>query len=217
MIVIKELVYSVQLKAFENNNPNFLPITDKNKVYVGGDQNWYPKKFSRANGCSPVAAANITSYLASQDKSYERLYPYPSLDKRDFLLHMEDAYKHFRPGILGEISLTGWARKMESFSSKKGVNLKKVEHEKPISLENTRNYLKRGLASNCPVATLNLDILDYKNNFGWHWMVITDYSEDSKGDAWIGVSSWGKRYILNYEKYFKTMRRLLKGGMVYFK
>ncbi|SMB86800.1 hypothetical protein SAMN00017405_1193 [Desulfonispora thiosulfatigenes DSM 11270] len=201
----------------ENHN-SFLPITHEGKVYFGGNQNWYLEKCRRSNGCGPVAAANITCYLARKDSErYGALYPYPSLEKKYFLAHMNNMYTYFRPSIFGEISLNGWTKKMENYAKERGVNFKRVAYEKPFTLEKNLIYLKEGLESDCPVATLNLDVIDRKNEFGWHWMIITEYYEDIEGNSWIGVSSWGKKYIINYQKHFKAMNRLLGGGLIYFK
>ena len=63
--------------TIENNYGMFVPVEYSSGNYsYGGDQGWYSTSTKRERGCGPVAAANITNYLAKIKNSskYGNLY-----------------------------------------------------------------------------------------------------------------------------------------------
>ncbi|WP_127532995.1 hypothetical protein [Paenibacillus kobensis] len=206
----------------ERNYSQFVPVEYKTGVYsYGGDQGWYAKSSQQDNGCGPVAAANITNYMATVTNStkYGKMYTGSTLSYSNFLAHMNTMYTKIDPGWLGELSIWDFADKVESYAKDKGVTLKRVTSSASFTLDNTANYIKAGLNSNVPVGTLNLSMFsDYE--YEWHWMTITKYYRDVNDNRWIAVSTWGRRESINYQTHFDAMKAFegIVGapGLIYF-
>ncbi|WP_245700209.1 hypothetical protein [Paenibacillus glacialis] len=131
---------------------------------------------------------------------------------------MNTLYDYVSPGLLGEISVSGFASAVEKYAADKKVKLSRVLDNSSFTLDNTANYVKAGLTINSPVATLNLSKWsDY--NYEWHWMTITKYYRDSTDSRWIAVSTWGERRSINYRTHFDAIvgNKSLGGGFMYFK
>jgi hypothetical protein len=141
------------------------------------------------------------------------------MSRADFLKHMDTLYSYINPGILGETSLENFTSNIEKYASDKGVSLKRVISSASFTLDNTATYIKNGLNSDCPVAILNLTLPGGDYEYAWHWMTITKYFRDVNDNRWIAVSSWGKRYSINYRTAFDAMDGDgdLGGGLMYFK
>ncbi|WP_458462510.1 hypothetical protein [Paenibacillus sp.] len=204
----------------EANQSMFVPVQDGSGYSYGGNQNWYSQNTHKDRGCGPVAAANITNYLAkiTNPSTYGGLYSGNTTSKQDFLAHMDKMYDYVSPGILGKISVSGFASAVESYAKDKKVNLNRVTDNSAFTLDNTAAYIKAGLKLNSPVATLNLSkFSDY--DYEWHWMTITKYYRDTTDSRWIAVSTWGQRRSINYRTHFDaiTSYRSLGGGFMYFK
>ncbi|NGZ77191.1 hypothetical protein [Saccharibacillus alkalitolerans] len=210
----------------EASQQRFVPVNVGSGTYsYGGDQGWWgdiaPKSPTKeTRGCAPVAAANLTTYLAkiTNPSVYRNLYSGVATSQNDFLAHMNVMYNYINPGLLGETSVYHFIDSVEKYAKDKNVNLKAVYDSTPFTLDNTANYAKAGLRINSPVATLNLSkFTDYE--YEWHWMTITKYYRDVNDNRWIAVSTWGKRRSINYRTHFEAMTRFksLGGGLVYFK
>ncbi|MFB9329878.1 hypothetical protein ACFFSY_28390 [Paenibacillus aurantiacus] len=208
----------------ERNFSQFVPIEypKGSGVYsYGGDQGWYAKSSEQSNGCGPVAAANITNYMAKVTNAtkYGKLYTGSTLSHADFLAHMNTMYSRINPGKLGELSIWDFADDVETYAKDKGVTLKRVTSSASFTLDNTATYIKAGLNSNVPVGTLNLSkFSDYE--FEWHWMTITKYYRDVNDNRWIAVSTWGRRESINYRTHFDAMKAfegiIGSPGLIYF-
>ncbi|MFS0860001.1 hypothetical protein [Paenibacillus taichungensis] len=204
----------------EANQSMFVPVQDGSGYSYGGNQNWYSQNTHKERGCGPVAAANITNYLAkiTNPSVYSTLYSGNTTSKQDFLAHMDKMYDYVSPGILGKISVGGFASAVESYAKDKKVNLSRVTDNSAFTLDNTAAYIKAGLSLNSPVATLNLSKFD-DYEYEWHWMTITKYYRDTTDSRWIAVSTWGQRRSINYRTHFDAIagNRTLGGGFMYFK
>ena len=212
-------VPSEDVRLVNEAQGKFVPVVKTStSSYYGGDQGWWsstdPSKVN--NGCGPTAAANVTCYLARKSSTkYGKLYTPSSMSKTDFLKHMTTSYNYIKPGSWGATSLSDWTSKVEKYASGKGVSLTRVTSSAPCTLDNTATYIKNGLKSDCPVATLNLKFPNTGYDFAWHWMTITKYFRDTADNRWIAVSSWGSRYSINYRTHFDAMKK--GGGLMYFK
>lgn len=199
----------------------FVPVIIDEGVYsYGGDQGWWKKidneKYNR--GCGPVAAANITNYLAEANPSmYGRLYSPASMSQNDFLRHMDALYDAIKPGLIGEVFVMHFKDAVENYARNKNVTLSGVISDAAFTLDNTANYIKDGLRANSPVATLNTKkFSDYQ--YEWHWMTITKYFRDTSDNRWIAVSTWGERRGIDYRVHFDAMKwGWVEGGLMYFK
>lgn len=181
-----------------------LPIYDSEKSYYGGSQDWFPKKLHQLSGCGPVAAANITVYLAKTfpDK-YKTLYPSQgNLNKREFVDHMVEVRKYVIPGIRGLTSVHQFVDNTLTFAEKKGVLLKPhILDDDKVSMAEAVQYISQALAQKLPIAILVLthpvkELEDYV----WHWMTITHLRLDSKTNTYyITASSYGERHEINFD------------------
>ena len=185
-------------------------IHDSEISYYGGSQYWFPKKFNQLSGCGPVAAANITAYLAQtfSDK-YNALYPYKSINKVDFILHMIEIRKYVKPGIFGLTSVHKFANSVLAFSKERGLSL--VPHildDRATTIQEAINFITMALAQKLPIAILVLKhpIVEFKE-YAWHWMTITGLRLDSKNNIYyISVSTYGDRREINFNLLWNQRR-----------
>ncbi|WP_270166882.1 hypothetical protein [Paenibacillus sp. SYP-B4298] len=206
----------------ERNFDNFVPVEYTTGRYsYGGNQMWWPDGGQKENrGCGPVAAANITAYLAkvTNPSKYGKLYTKSITNYTDFLGHMDTMYSYISPGPFGETSVSSFSSAVEKYAKDKNVTLNRVTSNASFTLDNTAAYVKAGLALNSPVATLNLS--KFSNyQYEWHWMTITKYYRDTNDNRWIAVSTWGQRRSINYRTHFNAIDSFfsLGGGFMYFK
>lgn len=181
-----------------------LQIYDSEKTYYGGSQYWFPKKLHKLSGCGPVAAANITVYLAKTfpDK-YKNLYPFQGiLNKEDFVGHMVEVRKYVIPGIRGLTSVHQFVENTLSFAAQKCVVLEPhILDDDNVSMMEAVQYIYQALTQRLPVAILILthpvkELEDYV----WHWMTITHLRFDSKSNTYyIITSTYGERHEINFD------------------
>lgn len=189
----------------KNNNRVEYPllIYDSNLSYYGGDQHWYPRKTHSVSGCGPVAAANITAYLAQTfPEKYYPLYPYTiPFQKQDFISHMIEIRKYVKPGMFGLTSVQQFSDNVLSFAAEKGITLvPSILDDHSVSMEEALKFIVQGLAAKIPVAILILkhpikELIEYT----WHWMTITGLKINPTDQKYsIIVSSYGKRHEINF-------------------
>lgn len=182
---------------------------------------WWPDGGQKENrGCGPVAAANITAYLAkiTNPSKYGNLFTKSINNYNDFLGHMDAMYSYISPGPFGETSTSSFSSAIEKYASDKKVTLSAVISNASFTLDNTADYVKAGLKIDSPVATLNLSKFS-SYEYEWHWMTITKYYRDTNDNRWIAVSTWGDRRSINYRTHFDAITSFLSlgGGFRYFK
>jgi hypothetical protein len=174
-----------------------LSIYDAEIMYYGGNQYWFPKKFHQLSGCGPTAAANITAYLSQTfPDRFSSLYPHKgSLNKKDFVEHMEEIRKCVKPGMFGLTSVHKFSDNVLSFAQGKGVSLVPYILDKDdATMEEATNFISKALCLKLPIAILVLKhpVKEFKD-YAWHWMTITHLSlapEDKK--YYISVSTYGE-------------------------
>lgn len=137
---------------------------------------WWPDGGQKENrGCGPVAAANITAYLAkiTNPSKYDNLFTKSINNYNDFLGHMDNMYSYISPGPFGETSTSSFSSAIEKYASDKKVTLSAVISNASFTLDNMADYVKAGLKIDSPVATLNLSKFS-SYEYDWHWMTITN-------------------------------------------
>ncbi|MBU3145221.1 hypothetical protein [Clostridium sp. CF012] len=186
-------------------------IYDSEISYYGGSQYWFPKKFHKLSGCGPVAAANITAYLAQTfaDK-YNALYTYKGIvSKVDFTLHMIELRKYVKPGIFGLTSVRKFSDSVLSFASKRGISLAShILDDNASTIQDAINFISNALSQRLPVAILVLKhpLVEFKE-YTWHWMTITDLKLNSKDNIYyISVSTYGERREINLDLLWNKRR-----------
>ncbi|GCD11446.1 hypothetical protein [Clostridium tagluense] len=186
-------------------------IYDSKTSYYGGSQYWFPKKFHKLSGCGPVAAANITAYLAQtfEDK-YHALYPYKGIaNKVDFTFHMIEIRKYVKPGIFGLTSVRKFSDSVLAFAKKRGVSL--VPHildDNASTMQDAINFISKALSQKLPIAILVLKhpLVEFKE-YTWHWMTITDLLLNSKYNIYyLSVSTYGERRDINLDLLWNQRR-----------
>ncbi|NLW42354.1 MAG: hypothetical protein GXY89_04365 [Tissierellia bacterium] len=194
---------------------SFVKVRDNNSIFYGGNQQWYKNKRRVVNGCGPVAGANILAYLSNKDDKYANLYNEENFSKENFVKFQESIYDLIKPSPLGLININHFIKRIIQYGISKGVDLsyKKLGfNDRNFTYLSSYTFIRNALMKDIPVVVFNLDLRrDFL--FRWHWMVITRiYAED--GEIKLVLSSWGKRYVIDFDRLFSSMR--MGGGMVYF-
>ncbi|MBZ9686064.1 hypothetical protein G9F72_006915 [Clostridium estertheticum] len=186
-------------------------IYDSEISYYGGNQYWFPKKFHKLSGCGPVAAANITAYLAQTftDK-YNALYAYKCIvSKVDFTLHMIEIRKYVKPGIFGLTSVRKFSDSVLAFASKRGISLAShILDDNAATIQEAINFISMALSQKLPIAILVLKhpLVEFKE-YTWHWMTITDLKLNSKDNIYyITVSTYGERRKIDLDLLWNKRR-----------
>ena len=196
-------------------------IQDSEISYYGGSQYWFPKKLNQLSGCGPVAAANITAYLAQAfpDK-YSALYPYKGIvNKTDFIEHMVKIRKYVKPGIFGLTSVRQFSDNVLAFSTKQGLSLMPhILDDKAASLQDALNFISKGLSQGLPVAILILKhpVKEFEE-YTWHWMTITDLKLNPMENVnYISVSTYGDHKEINLDLLWNKRQAKHIIGLAYF-
>lgn len=200
--------------------PELLTITDslENKKYFGADQEWYEKNWSRQAGCGPTCASNITAYLARTREKYKELFVPDSLERTDFVRHMEELFRYITPGAMGVNHVDKFAEGITRFAKDRGVEIE----ARVFSVENCltrkrypdklKEFVRQGLLSDCPLAFLNLSRGEETNLQAWHWITVT--GADIGEDSLIATASDEGRVIeFDLLKWYLTTR--MHGGLIY--
>ncbi|NDI35443.1 hypothetical protein [Chengkuizengella sediminis] len=208
----------------ERSSSTFVPVYNNKTYSYGGNQVWWKdggKSIKSLLGCGPVAAANITNYLAkiTNPIKYGELYSGETSNYHDFMNHMDNLYDYITPKAYGAVSVSEFVANLKEYAKDQGVSLHAVWKDTSFSIESTAEYIKEGLNINSPVATLNLSIPKITGYpYQWHWMTITKYW-NKNNDRWIVVSTWGQRRSINYYEHLGAITSFLSvgGGFMYFK
>lgn len=213
------------MKVLSLRHTDFIPLTENetSSHAYGGRQKWFTKKSQRLRGCGPVAAANILCYLARSEEKYRPLYPDRDLTQARFSVLMAEMYAALSPAWIGGVFTRGrFVRGMTKWAQSRGVPLTvHVSGPRTQNHEEAFAMIRQGLERDKPVAALNLK-LRYTvspggENFGWHWITITGLETGPDGRTRIVVSSWGRKFSLDWEGYWQACRRaLMPGGFVWF-
>ena len=200
--------------------PELLTITDSfaHKTYFGADQEWYEKSWSRQAGCGPTCASNITAYLAQTRDKYKVLFQPESLERKDFVLHMDELFRYITPGAMGVNHVDKFTDGITRFANDRGVQLE----TKVFSIENRftkkrypdklKDFVREALLSNSPLAFLNLSRGEETNLQAWHWITVT--GADIQEDHLIATASdEGKAIEFDLLKWYLTTR--MHGGLIY--
>ncbi|WMJ88917.1 hypothetical protein [Anaerocolumna sp. MB42-C2] len=204
------------------NQPELLNITDSlgHKTYFGANQVWYTKAWNREAGCGPTCASNITAYLAQTRDKYKELFIPNSLEKNDFLKHMDELFKYITPGAMGVNHVDKFTGGITKFAEDRGVLLEtevfSVENcfTRKRNVERLFEFVNHGLESDCPLAFLNLSRGEETSLQAWHWITIT--GAEMKEDSLIAsASDQGSLIRFDLLKWYLTTR--MHGGLIYIK
>jgi len=202
--------------------PDILMIPDEagGCVGFGGDQAWYAQEWQKRAGCGPTAAANVTAYLALTRPRLRALYEGDDMRRDRFTAHMEAVYRFVTPGSMGLNRPEMFALGVEEFARSRGVSL--TAHAFEVRGNRARDrapademaeFVRAGLASDCPVAFLNLTRGRVKSLQGWHWITITG-ADIGEGGLAACASDEGREICFDLRMWYLSTR--MRGGLVYF-
>lgn len=200
--------------------PELLNIRDsiEHKIYFGADQEWYEKAWYRQAGCGPVCASNITAYLAQTGEKYRNLFLPQSMERKDFVRHMEEVFCYVTPGAMGVNhvdkfidGITRFAKDREVVIQSKAFFVKDCFTKKRYP-DKLKDFVREGLSADRPLAFLNLSRGNETRIQAWHW--ITIIGADIRKDKLIATASdEGKTINFDLLKWYMTTR--MHGGLIY--
>ncbi len=203
-------------------HPELMTITEEEtrRTTFGGDQDWYSDEWRRRAGCGPTCAANVAAYLALTRPEMRALYAGEGMLKSQFSAHMEEMYKFVTPGNMGLNRVEMFTEGVEGFARSRGVPLRAHVFEVHGNMHKSRpsvseliEFVRAGLAADCPVAFLNLTRGRVKNLQAWHWITITS-ADLEEGSLMACASDEGKENCFDLKLWYLSTR--MRGGLVYF-
>lgn len=202
--------------------PELMTITEEEtqSTTFGGDQDWYADEWRRRAGCGPTCAANVAAYLALTRPEMRALYAGEDMLKIQFSSHMEEMYSFVTPGNMGLNRVEMFTQGMEDFARSRGVSLRAHVFEVHGNMHKSRppvseliEFVRSGLAADCPVAFLNLTRGRVKNLQAWHWITITS-ADLEDGSLSACASDEGKVNCFDLKLWYLSTR--MRGGLIYF-
>ena len=202
--------------------PELMTITEEEtqNTTFGGDQDWYADEWRRRAGCGPTCAANVAAYLALTRPEMRALYAGEEMLKSQFSSHMEEMYSFVTPGNMGLNRVEMFTQGMEDFARSRGVSLRAHVFEVHGNMHKSRppvseliEFVRSGLAADCPVAFLNLTRGRVKNLQAWHWITITS-ADLEDGSLAACASDEGKVNCFDLKLWYFSTR--MRGGLIYF-
>jgi hypothetical protein len=204
---------------------------DAGATTYGCDQDWYADHWQRQAGCGPCTAATVLYYLSRRRPDLARLYTAASNDRSDFMHYMSEIWHYVTPGHMGVNEASILANGVQSFAASQGIVLQSRSLRIPKLQQATRPaftelvaFIRQGLATDCPVAFLNLSNGQLTNLDHWHWVTITGldcpadsalpHDEGQPGDMLATIADSGDYKVINLSLWYRTT--LLGGAVVYF-
>lgn len=201
----------------EIKHPEWLEIaTDTSKLY-GYNQDWYKTSFQKTRGCGPTAATMLLTYLNTREA--EPL-PYQKHDVASITKILEDVWSFVTPGwLLGLNSTEKFCKGMDELFRHYGLNWRCNElslaalSQRP-SLSQVVKFLEDGIASDCPIAFLNLHKGRVTVLESWHWIVLVSLSYDGVQNRYLATCyDAGRSITFDLGLWLESSR--LGGGFVY--
>ena len=177
----------------------------------GLNQLWYSAFWQRKAGCGPTAAATLLLYLNRRDNGP---LPYQGGSIAAATQAMEDVWRFVTPGVMGLNSTGKFVRGMEKLAEHYGApwTCRELRIEKAAPLGETAAFVEAGLASDCPVAFLNLHAGEITAFEGWHWIVVTALGVE-EGRYTATACDDGKQIRFDLGRWLATTEK--GGGFVY--
>lgn len=199
-------------------HPEWLQLeTDDLKLY-GYNQGWYMTSFQRTRGCGPTAAAMLLVYLNRREA--EPL-PYKSHSISSIAKVLEHVWDFVTPGwLLGLNSTEKFYRGVQTLLRHYELNWRchrlsvTAAKFKRVSLLQVVKFVEAGIASDCPIAFLNLHKGQVSAMESWHWTVLVSLAYDANQNCYMATCYDGGRSItFDLGLWLETTR--FGGGFVY--
>jgi len=202
----------------EIKHPEWLQIKTGNLILYGYNQEWYKTSFQKTRGCGPTAAAMLLLYLNRREAGS---LPYQSHSISSITQVLEDVWNFVTPGwLLGLNSTRKFCRGVEVLAAHYELSWKCHELSlsafkfKRASLSKVVKFLEEGIASDCPIAFLNLQKGRVTSLESWHWIVLVSLSYEESQKRFLATCYDGGRLLtFDLGLWLETTR--LGGGFVY--
>ena len=182
----------------------------------GYKQEWYPAELQRTSGCGPTAACAIMSYMMYRMTGEKLSFP---ANRSDCLAAMEEAWSYVTPGDEGIPSAGMLCEGFLDYAQARGLDVSAHALDIPqdVSLRpaftEVLEFITRALASDAPVAFLNLCNGDVRDLDRWHWVTIVSV-EYGEGSAVACIMDEGRLLDVDLKLWCDTTVR--GGGFAYF-
>lgn len=199
-------------------HPEWLHVKLDDQQLYGYNQSWYATSFQKTRGCGPTAAAMLIAYLNRREADP---LPYKSHSISSITQVLESIWNFITPGwLLGLNSTEKFCQGINKLFSHYGLIWRchrlRVTASKSnrVSLSQVVEFLAAGIASDCPIAFLNLHRGQETVLESWHWVVLVALSyEDSKRRFIATCYDGGASITVDLGHWLETTR--LGGGFVY--
>lgn len=202
----------------EIKHPEWLHVElDDNNTY-GYKQDWYMTSFRRTRGCGPTAAAMLLLYLNRREAAP---MPYESCSIYSITRVLNDVWEFVTPGwLLGLNSTQKFCNGVKDLLEHYGLawechrlSVTARRLKRPL-LSQVVQFLEDGIASDCPIAFLNLHKGEVAEFESWHWIVLVSLSYDQGSRRYMATCyDGGCSLTFDLGLWLETTR--LGGGFVY--
>lgn len=201
-------------------NLDLFQIHDDNseKIYFGCDQEWYRSKWKRLSGCGPTAVTNLVLYHRVQNEAKNEA---PRTVKSRCVALMEEVWRYVTPTLRGIPSTELLCKGIAAYSKAKSLgittdvlNIPKDRALRP-TFSSLLSFMDESLASNLPIAFLNLHNGEEAHLDSWHWVTIVSLAyEEDESAAFIEILDEGVIKKIDFLQWYLTTT--LGGGLVRF-
>lgn len=183
----------------EIKHPEWLQIETESLNLYGYNQDWYMTSFRRTRGCGPTAAAMLLLYL---NKRESEPLPYKSHSISSITEVLERVWDFVTPGwLLGLNSTKKFCKGVDALTRYYGLHWRcrrlsvTASSFRRASLSEVVNFIEDGIASDCPIAFLNLHKGGVTVIESWHWIVLVSLFYDASHNRYIATCYDGGRSI----------------------
>lgn len=196
----------------------WLQLKTNNPLLYGYNQDWYRTSFQKTRGCGPTAATMLLLYLNQREA--EPL-PYQNHNIAAITTVLENVWNFVTPGwLLGLNSTEKFCSGMKDLLAHYRLPWQCHElvitasRSKRASLTKVVTFLEDGIASDCPIAFLNLHKGRVTTLESWHWIALVALSYDPIQDRYMGTCYDGG-YSITFDVGLWLETTKLGGGFVY--
>jgi len=175
----------------EIKQPDWLQIQIEKKIVYGYNQNWYPTSFQKTRGCGPTVASMLLLYLNQRERKH---LSYQGHNIAAITQVLEDVWSFVTPGwLLGLNSTRKFRKGVERLVEHYGLDWQchtlsiAARTSRRASLQETVKFLEEGIASDCPIAFLNLHKGHVTAFDSWHWIVLVSLLYDENQNRYIAT------------------------------
>lgn len=204
------------MESLSIRHPEWLQVLKDGRHSFGYNQEWYHDEWQRVSGCGPTTATQVISYVEFRD-GY--LNTADSSDGEAALKRMETLWHYVRPRIGGglykthwlENGLTDYIKEQNMPYEVKMISIYPFSMCRP-SLQQVKEFIRRGLSEDSPVAFLNRHRGHEEALSTWHWVPIIKIA-DTADDVLCTVYDEEEERTFSLAKWLRDT--MLGGGFAY--